>query len=176
MKDEILEARSEGDSLGGVLETVIAGVPSGAGEPWFDSVESMLSHAMFSIPAIKGVEFGDGFGLAEMKGSEANDAFETDGERVITLTNHNGGVNGGITNGMPILFRCAVKPTPSIFKEQNTVDMSKGENAKLSLEGRHDPAIIHRARVVLDSMAALVIADMLTGRYGTDFLATEAKK
>lgn len=176
MKDEILKAKSEGDSLGGVLETAIVGVPAGAGEPWFDSVESMLSHAMFSIPAIKGVEFGEGFGLATMKGSEANDPFEMDGDKVFTLTNHNGGINGGITNGMPILFRCAVKPTPSIFKEQNTVDMSKGENAILSLEGRHDPAIIHRARVVVDSMAALVIADLLTGRYGTDFLAGEAKK
>ena len=176
MKDAIIKARNEGDSLGGVLETVILGVPAGVGEPWFDSVESMISHAMFSIPAIKGVEFGEGFGFAEMKGSEANDPFRMDGDKAVTLTNNNGGVNGGITNGMPILFRCAVKPTPSIFKEQNTVDMAKGENATLSLEGRHDPAVIHRARVVVDSMAAFVIADLLVGRYGTDFLAGEAKK
>jgi chorismate synthase len=131
---------------------------------------------MFSIPAIKGVEFGDGFGLAAMKGSEANDAFAVSGEEIVTLTNHNGGVNGGITNGMPILFRCAVKPTPSIFKQQSTVNMTKKENAVLSLEGRHDPAIVHRARVVVDSVTALVVADMLTGRYGTDFLGAEAKK
>ena len=176
MKDEIVKAKAEGDSLGGVLETMILGVPEGLGEPWFDSVESMISHAMFSIPAIKGVEFGDGFGLARMKGSEANDAFEMDGDKVSTLTNHNGGVNGGITNGMPIMFRCAVKPTPSIFKEQKTIDMSKGENTTLSLEGRHDPAIIHRARVVVDSMAAFVVADMLTGRYGTDFLSSGDRK
>ncbi len=176
MKDEIVKARSEGDSLGGELETIVVGVPGGVGEPWFDSVESMISHAMFSIPAIKGVEFGDGFGFAAMKGSEANDSFRMDGDRVVTDTNHNGGVNGGITNGMPILFRCAVKPTPSIFKQQNTVNMSKKENVTLSLEGRHDPAIIHRARVVVDSMTAFVIADMLAGRYGTDFLATEDKK
>ncbi len=176
MKEEILKAKSEGDSLGGVLETMILGVPAGVGEPWFDSIESMISHAMFSIPAIKGVEFGDGFGLSAMKGSQANDAFEMDGDKVVTLTNHNGGVNGGISNGMPILFRCAVKPTPSIYKEQKTVDMAKGEDATLSLEGRHDPAIIHRARVVVDSMAAFVIADLLVGRYGTDFLVKEAKK
>ena len=176
MKDEIIKARGEGDSLGGVLETVAVGVPAGVGEPFFDSVESMISHAMFSIPAIKGVEFGEGFRMASMKGSEANDALRMDGDKVVTLTNNNGGINGGITNGMPILFRCAVKPTPSIFKKQDTVDMAKGENATLSLEGRHDPAIIHRARVVVDSMTALVVADMLTGRYGTDFLATEDKK
>ena len=176
MKEAIVKARSEGDSLGGVLETVVVGVPAGVGEPFFDSVESMISHAMFSIPAIKGVEFGEGFRMASMKGSEANDALRMDGDKVVTLTNNNGGINGGITNGMPILFRCAVKPTPSIFKKQDTVDMAKGENATLSLEGRHDPAIIHRARVVVDSMTALVVADMLTGRYGTDFLATEDKK
>ena len=171
MKAAIIEAKKEGDSLGGILETAVTGVPSGVGEPWFDSVESMISHAMFSIPAIKGVEFGRGFGFADMKGSEANDPFRMENGKVVTVTNNNGGINGGITNGMPILFRCAVKPTPSIFKEQSTVDMLKGENAALSLEGRHDPAIIHRARVVVDSMTAFVIADLLTGRYGTDFLA-----
>ena len=171
MKDAIIKARNEGDSLGGVLETAILGVPVGVGEPWFDSVESMISHAMFSIPAIKGVEFGEGFGLAEMKGSEANDPFRIDGDKVVTLTNNNGGVNGGITNGMPILFRCAVKPTPSIFKEQNTVDMAKEENATLSLEGRHDPAIIHRARAVVDAALAIAIGDLLTLRFGTDYLA-----
>jgi chorismate synthase len=173
MSEAVLKAKKEGDSLGGVLETVVIGVPAGVGEPWFDSVESMISHAMFSIPAIKGIEFGGGFGLTEMKGSEANDPFRIEDGKVVTLTNNNGGVNGGITNGMPILFRCAVKPTPSIFKEQMTVDMAKGANAMLSIEGRHDPAIIHRARVVVDSMTAFVIADMLTGRYGTDFLAND---
>ena len=176
MKDEIVKARAEGDSLGGVLETAVAGLPAGLGEPWFDSAESMLAHAMFSIPAVKGVEFGAGFDMASMKGSEANDPFRMDGDKVLTLTNNNGGINGGITNGMPVTFRVAVKPTPSIFKEQNTVDMKKAENATLSLVGRHDPAIVHRARVVVDSMTALVVADLLTGRYGTDFLASGDKK
>lgn len=173
MKKAIIAAKMDCDSVGGILETAVIGTPSGVGEPWFDSVESMISHAMFSIPAIKGVEFGDGFAMADMRGSEANDPFRMEEGRAVTLTNHNGGVNGGITNGMPIVFRCAVKPTPSIFKAQETVDMAKGENAELLLEGRHDPAIIHRARVVVDSMTAFVIADLLTGRYGTDFLKTE---
>jgi chorismate synthase len=131
---------------------------------------------MFSIPAIKGIEFGRGFGLAEFKGSEANDPIRMENGRAVTLTNNNGGINGGITNGMPIVFRCAVKPTPSIFKEQSTVNMMSGENAALCLEGRHDPAIIHRARVVVDSMTAFVVADLLAGRYGTDFLATHSEK
>ncbi len=170
MKDEIYKASAEGDSVGGVLETAVTGMPAGVGEPWFDTVEGLLSHALFSIPAIKGVEFGAGFGFAEMRGSAANDPIRIQGGRVVTETNNNGGINGGITNGMPIIFRCAVKPTPSIFKEQNTVDMIKGENASLTLSGRHDPAIIHRARAVVDCMAALVLADALIGRFGTDWL------
>ena len=170
MKQCIEDAAKEGDSVGGVLETVITGVPAGVGEPWFDTVEGVLSHALFSIPAIKGVEFGDGFAMSRMRGSEANDALETDGETVTTKTNHNGGINGGITNGMPIRFSCAVKPTPSIFKAQDSVDMETMQNATLELKGRHDPAIIHRARVVVDSMTAIVLCDLLTGRYGTDWL------
>lgn len=170
MKQCIENAAMEKDSVGGVLETVVTGVPSGVGEPWFDTVESILAHALFSIPAIKGVEFGDGFAMSEMRGSEANDAFETDGKTVTTKTNHNGGINGGITNGMPIRFSCAVKPTPSIFKAQDSVDMERMQNATLELKGRHDPAIIHRARVVVDSMTALVLCDLLAGRFGTDWL------
>ena len=174
MKEEIIKAKNDGDSVGGVLRTAVIGLPEGIGEPWFDSVESLISHAMFSIPGIKGVEFGDGFGMAEMYGSEANDSFRMKDGRVVTETNHNGGINGGITNGMPIIFSCVVKPTPSIFKEQETVNMATGENAILSLSGRHDPAIIHRARVVVDSMTALVLCDLLSGRYGTDWLGDEA--
>ena len=170
MREKILEAKADGDSVGGVLETAIVGLPAGVGEPWFDSIESLISHAMFSIPAIKGVEFGDGFAMSDMCGSEANDEMRMEDGNVVTLTNHNGGINGGISNGMPVIFRCAVKPTPSIFKTQSTVDMKKRENAQLSLEGRHDPAIIHRARVVVDSMAALTLCDILAGRYGTDWL------
>ena len=169
MRACIEDAASEGDSVGGILETAIIGLPAGVGEPWFDTVEGMLSHALFSIPAIKGVEFGTGFGMADLRGSQANDAFCMQNGRVVTTTNHNGGVNGGITNGMPVVFRCAVKPTPSIFQEQESVDLAKGENTTLNLSGRHDPAIIHRARVVVDSVAALVLCDLLALRFGTDF-------
>ena len=166
----IEKAAAEGDSVGGVLETVVLGVPAGVGEPWFDSVESMLAHGLFSIPAVKGVEFGKGFGFADLKGSEANDAFEVVDRTVVTKTNHNGGINGGITNGMPLRFQTVIKPTPSIYKEQDTVNMGTMENTKLQIEGRHDPAIIHRARVVVDSMTAIVLADLLTTRFGTDWL------
>ena len=170
MKNAILAAANEGDSVGGILETVITGVPAGVGEPWFDSVESQLSHMLFSIPAVKGVQFGLGFDFADKKGSEANDPFCMEKGRVTTKTNNNGGINGGITNGEPILFSCVVKPTPSIFKPQQTVDFIKGEDALVSLKGRHDPAIIHRAKVVADSVSALVLCDMLCSRFGTDWL------
>lgn len=170
MIEKIEAAAKDGDSVGGELETAVFGFPSGVGEPFFDSVESRLSHALFSIPAVKGVQFGDGFALASMRGSEANDPIEIKGGRVITKTNRAGGINGGITNGMPLMFSCAIKPTPSIFKTQDTVDYIKLENAKLSLKGRHDPAIIHRARVVIDSIAAISLCDMLAERFGTDFL------
>lgn len=167
---ELIEkAASEGDSAGGVLTTAVTGVPAGVGEPWFDSVESMISHAVFSIPGIKGIEFGSGFGFAKMKGSKANDSFGMSDGKIVTKTNNNGGINGGITNGMPILFSVAVKPTPSIYKKQNTVDFEKCEDAVLQIEGRHDPAIIHRARVVVESVTALVLCDLLTGRYGADY-------
>lgn len=170
MRERIEAAASDGDSVGGVLETAVIGFPAGVGEPFFDSVESNLSHALFSIPAVKGVQFGDGFALSDMRGSIANDQFEIKDGKVVTKTNHNGGINGGITNGMPIVFSIAIKPTPSIFKTQSTIDYLKLENAELSLKGRHDPAIIHRARVVADSITALALCDMLAMRYGTDFL------
>lgn len=169
MKKAILAAKSELDSLGGILETVITGVPSGVGEPWFSSIEGILSSMLFSIPAVKGVEFGKGFAFADMKGSDANDPFYIDGNTVKTKTNNNGGINGGITNGMPIVFRCAIKPTPSIAKEQDTVNINSMENAVLRIKGRHDPAIIHRARAVVNAAAALVLCDMLSGRFGTDY-------
>lgn len=171
MRVKAEKAALEGDSVGGILECAVIGMPSGVGEPWFDSTESMLSHALFSIPAVKGVEFGAGFGFASKRGSEANDAFTTDGERIYTKTNNNGGINGGITNGMPMIFRLVIKPTPSIFKEQETVNLGKMENAKLKIEGRHDPCIVHRAAPVVDAVTAMVLCDMLTGRFGTDFLS-----
>ena len=170
MISAIENARNDGDSVGGILTTAVVGMPSGVGEPWFDTVESLLAHALFSIPAVKGVEFGKGFGFADMKGSTANDEFFMEDGRVQTKTNNNGGINGGITNGMPIVFSCAVKPTPSIFKEQNTVDFIKNEDAVLSIKGRHDPAIIHRARVVVDSITAITLCDLLSAKFGTDWL------
>ena len=173
MQAAILAAKAEGDSVGGVLETVVTGLPAGLGEPWFDTFESQLAHILFSVPAVKGVEFGDGFALADQKGSQANDALRYDGGRVVTETNHGGGIGGGITNGMPVVFRCAVKPTPSIGKQQNTVDIGKQENAQLEIQGRHDPAIVHRARIVLDAVTAIAVYDMLAGRFGTDYFAKE---
>ena len=173
MKTLAEKIAAEGDSVGGVLESVILGMPAGVGEPWFGTLESELSYALFSIPAIKGVQFGDGFDMVDSFGSEFNDSLQiiqdNGKSKVITKTNHNGGINGGISNGMPILFRCAVKPTPSIYKTQDTIDMFKNENAKLNIQGRHDPAIIHRARIVVDSVASFVIYDALAGRFGTDF-------
>ena len=170
MTTAIEKAAEKGDSVGGVLETVVTGIPVGVGEPWFDSVESVLSHAIFSIPAIKGVEFGAGFACADMYGSQMNDCFEFEDGVITTRTNNNGGINGGITNGMPILFKCAVKPTPSISKEQNTIDFISGENVKLSVKGRHDPCIVHRVRVVVDSIVAIALCDLLSQKFGTDWL------
>ena len=170
MKKAILEAAKEGDSVGGILETAIIGMPQGVGEPWFDSLESQLSHVLFSIPAVKGVEFGKGFAIADMKGSFANDQMKIENGTVVTVTNNNGGINGGISNGMPIIFRTAIKPTPTIFKEQNTIDFKNMTETVLKPTGRHDPAIIHRARIVQDAAAAIVMCDMLSLRFGTDWL------
>ena len=170
MREAILAAASEGDSVGGVLETAIVGMPEGVGEPWFDTVEGMLAHMMFSIPAVKGIEFGAGFSFADMKGSAANDPLKMEQGKIVTATNNNGGINGGITNGMPILFRTVVKPTPTIFKPQNSVDMLSMADAVLEGKGRHDPAIVHRARVVQDAAAAIVMCDALALRFGTDWL------
>ena len=166
----IEDTASVGDSVGGVLETAIVGVPMGVGEPWFDTLEGMLSHAIFSIPAVKGVEFGRGFGITDLFGSEANDGMRYDGDTLTFKTNNSGGIIGGISTGEPIILRSAIKPTPSIFKEQESVNLVTKENATLTINGRHDPAIIHRARVVVDSVCALVIADMLVTKFGTDYL------
>lgn len=170
MKNKILEAAAEGDSVGGILETAIIGIPEGVGEPWFDSAESLISHMMFSIPAVKGIEFGSGFGIADMRGSEANDPLKLEDGKIVTEKNNNGGINGGITNGMPIVFRTAVKPTPTIFKPQNTVDFVEMSETVVEPNGRHDPAVVHRARIVQDAASAIVICDMLAMRFGTDWL------
>lgn len=173
--DYILNAGSKLDSVGGVTQTAVCGMPAGVGEPWFDSLESSISHGMFSVGAIKGIEFGTGFALAGMRGNESNDPIRIENGRVYTETNHNGGINGGISNGMDIVFQCAVKPTPSISSEQDTIDFLKGENTKLVIHGRHDPAIIRRICPVIDSVTAIVICDMLIGRYGTDVLLKGVK-
>ena len=166
----ILSAASDGDSVGGILETAIVGMPVGVGEPWFDTIESMLSHMAFSIPAVKGIEFGAGFAISDMRGSKANDPLEIIDGKVISVTNNNGGINGGITNGMPIIFRTAIKPTPTIFQEQNTIDFKTMTETVLTPKGRHDPAIVHRARVVQDAASAIVLCDALAMRFGTDWL------
>jgi chorismate synthase len=170
MEAKILAAKAEQDSVGGIIQTAVCGFPAGVGEPWFGSVEGVLSNALFSIGGIKGVEFGAGFSLAGMRGSEANDAFCICDGHVATKTNRSGGINGGISNGMPVLFRCAVKPTPSIALPQDSVDAEGTREEILRLGGRHDPAIVHRARVVVDSVTALVLCDALALRYGTDWL------
>ena len=170
MKEVISKAASEGDSVGGVLHTVVLNMPNGVGEPWFDSVESVLSHMLFSIPAVKGVEFGDGFDFKNLTGKSANDPFCIKDGNIVTSKNSNGGINGGITNGMPIDFKTVIKPTPSIYCEQDTVNIKTNSNEKLMIEGRHDPAIIHRAAIVQTCCTAICICDILLSRFGTDWL------
>ncbi len=160
MEQEAMAARSDCDSIGGVLECMVTGLPAGLGAPFFDSVESVISHLMFSVPAVKGVEFGEGFGFASLRGSQANDAFRMQDGRVVTATNHSGGVNGGITNGMPVIFRCVIRPTPSIAKTQETVSLRTGENAELAITGRHDPCILPRAVPVVEAMTAIAVMDL----------------
>jgi len=161
-------------NVGGIAQTAVCGLPAGVGEPWFDSVESLLSHAVFSIGGVKGIEFGGGFSAVCGYGSDFNDSLRMENGRVVTETNRNGGINGGITNGMDVVFQCAVKPTPSIGQPQQTVDFLRGEDAELTIHGRHDPAIIRRICPVLDSVTALVLCDLLTQRFGTDYLAKGA--
>ena len=166
MKAAIEQAGAEGDSLGGVLETAVTGLEAGIGEPFFDSLESELAHALFSIPGAKGVEFGAGFAIAEMRGSRANDPFAVKDGRIVTLSNNSGGINGGISNGMPVVFRTAFRPTPSISLPQRSVDPDTMTETELVISGRHDPAFIHRARPVVDALTALVISDLLARRFG----------
>ncbi len=161
MQRAIEEAREERDSLGGIVECRVLGIPVGIGEPIFHSLEGEISQAMFSIPAVKGVEFGSGFKGSETRGSENNDPFLVEGGRVVTLTNNAGGILGGISSGMPLVFRVAIKPTSSISKEQRTIDYRRSENVTLSVKGRHDPCIAVRAPPVVEAMAALTVVDLL---------------
>jgi chorismate synthase len=166
MEAAIAGARREGDSLGGVVEVRATGVPVGVGEPFFDSVESSIAHAVFSVPAIKGIEFGAGFAAARMRGSEHNDPFTYSGGEVRTTTNHSGGILGGLATGMPIVFRAVVKPTSSIAREQRTVDLRTKTDTTLVVTGRHDPCIVPRAVVVLEAVTAIALADLaLRGGY-----------
>ncbi len=160
MTKEIENARAEGDSVGGIIECCAIGVPGGLGSPMFDGVENRLAHAIFGIPAVKGIEFGAGFACGKMRGSEHNDPFIVSDGKIITEKNDHGGAIGGITSGMPIVFRAAVKPTPSISKEQRTVSLSKMENTTLTITGRHDPCIAVRAVPVVEAVAASVILDL----------------
>ena len=161
MRASILQARSERDSVGGVVECIAQGLPAGLGDPMFGGMEGRLAAALFGVPAVKGVEFGAGFGAARMRGSEHNDPFALREGRVVTKTNHAGGILGGITTGMPILLRAAFKPTPSIAMEQDSVSLSRMEAEKLVVTGRHDPCIVPRAVPVVEAVTALVLLDAL---------------
>lgn len=158
---EIEAARKDRDSVGGIIETIVTGLPAGVGEPFFDSVESALAHLFFSIPAVKGVDFGAGFRAVSMRGSEHNDPFVVEGGRVATATNNAGGILGGITNGMPVTFRVVVKPTASIAKPQRTVDLETMKPTEVVVTGRHDPCIVPRAVPVVENVAAMAILDLI---------------
>lgn len=156
----IEEARRDGDSVGGIVETRIHGLPVGVGEPFFDSIEGAIAHLAFSIPAVKAIEFGRGFGAARMHGSEHNDPFVLEDGRVTTRTNHAGGILGGLSVGTPVVFRVAVKPTSSIARAQDTVDLTHLQPANLRVTGRHDPCIVPRAVPVVEAVAAIALADL----------------
>lgn len=168
MEEEILKAREEKDSVGGVIECAILNVKPGVGSPFFNSVESTISQLLFSVPGVKGVEFGLGFEITKLNGSEANDELYIEEDIIKTYSNNNGGILGGITNGMPIVFRVAIKPTPSIGKPQRTVDISKMENTILQIEGRHDPCIVKRAVPVIEAVSAMAILELIEEGYNYD--------
>jgi len=159
MEDAILMAKSEGDSLGGIVECIALNLPVGVGQPIFDSLDADTAKILFNIPAVKGVEFGAGFKAAQLKGSENNDAYVIRDGKVLTLTNNAGGILGGLSTSMPILVRVAIKPTPSISKEQRTVNLSSMEETTIRVKGRHDPCIVPKAVPVVESALAIVLAD-----------------
>ena len=164
MRSAIAAARAEGDSLGGVIECAVLGLPAGLGDPMFDGMENRIAAAVFGVPAVKGIEFGAGFTAAGLRGSENNDAFSVENGRIITDSNHCGGILGGITDGMPLTFRAAVKPTPSIARPQQSVDLNTGEIVPLTVTGRHDPCIVPRAVPCLEAAAAIAVYDALLAR------------
>lgn len=161
MREVVESARMSLDSVGGTIECVVTGIDAGFGDPMFDGVEGVIAKAVFGVPAIKGIEFGKGFELSQMRGSESNDPFEYKDGKVVTLTNNCGGILGGITNGMPIIFKAAVKPTPSISQKQQTVDLQTKQNAELEIKGRHDPCIVPRAVPVIEAVTAIAIINLM---------------
>lgn len=161
MRQAVSDARMAQDSVGGVIECAVTGLPAGLGEPMFGGVEGKIAQIVYGIPAVKGLEFGIGFEAAKLRGSENNDAFQMENGRVVTKTNHCGGILGGITNGMPLLFRAAIKPTPSISRIQQSVSLSRGESQELVVKGRHDPCIVPRAVPVVEAATAIAIFDLL---------------
>ena len=167
MRQRIAVARAEGDSVGGIIECYVNGLPAGLGEPMFGGVESRIAQIVYGIPAVKSVEFGAGSSAAHMYGSQCNDAFTIENGTVRTLTNHAGGILGGITTGMPVIFRTAVKPTPSISRAQESVSLIRGEPQALSVTGRHDPCIVPRAVPVIEAAAAIAMFDLILGNTQT---------
>jgi len=176
MKELIARAKEKKDSVGGVIETVVAGIEPGIGEPFFDSVESTLAHLVFSIPGVKGLEFGAGFDIARMYGSKANDEYYMEGEKVKSYSNNNGGILGGITNGMPLIFRIAIKPTPSIGRLQRTINIEKKENAEIEVQGRHDPCIVPRAVPVVEAVTAIALLELITQMPYSEVITNEPAK
>ena len=164
MRAAIAAAREEGDSVGGIIECAVFGAPAGLGDPMFGGMENRIAAAVFGIPAVKGVEFGAGFGVASLRGSEDNDAFTVEDGKIITETNHCGGILGGITNGMPIVFRAAFKPTPSIAREQQSVNLQTMTPEKMAVTGRHDPCIVPRAVPCVEAAAAIAVYDAYLSR------------
>lgn len=161
MIDAILKAKSEQDSVGGIVETIAINLPTGLGSPMFDGIENRLANILFGIPAVKGVEFGDGFGLAALRGSVSNDEMLIEKGYISHITNHNGGIIGGITNGMPLIVKVAIKPTPSISQKQNTININSLENSNIIIKGRHDPCIVPRVIPVIEAAIAICILDIL---------------
>ena len=169
MEKVIVTAKEKKDSIGGILQTAIIGLPLGVGDPWFESLEGVIANAMFSIGGIKGIEFGAGFHFADGLGSSLNDELAYENGRVVTISNNNGGINGGLSNGMPVIFNLAVKPTPSIAQPQRSINLRTGENVIIEIKGRHDPAIIRRIVPVVNALLAVVLLDEIVKKFGEDY-------
>ncbi len=167
MRQKIAEARAEGDSVGGIIECYLTGVPAGLGEPMFGGVESRIAQIVYGIPAVKAVDFGIGYAAGYVQGSQCNDSYVVENGQVRTLTNHAGGILGGITNGMPIIFQAAIKPTPSISRQQQSISLARGEITPLEIKGRHDPCIVPRAVPVVEAAAAIAMYDLILGNTQT---------